>query len=363
MAAARARVVNDHLKRENTFLLKRLNEQTRHYNEHNRIIEKCLALVAHQPSSPEFEAEGTDYMPLLMPKGQSDVNMRRLRCYANEIEEIKDELVSISARCQYLESNAEKEQEGDDDVQDDCPVITELQNKLNDAIEKNKQLMDYDQQRETYVKSIITRMLWLERRLHEVSKVQVAERNEFLSDEKRKIKQVECYYEGLMQKSSEELDVLREQVCLLQRELTKAQTKCREKQFEVDQLQQHLQCDKDAQNSVHITSDEEENPAIEAEDQERHKSATLERQSGLRKYFLNHYHKAQRQMAKFKRRADHPDRNRAHRSDLPPLPPKTCRSPYKSVMEDSFIECPVCHIVYPASQYKELIDHLDYCQN
>ncbi|XP_072304762.1 centrosomal protein of 55 kDa-like [Eucyclogobius newberryi] len=363
MAAARAGIVNGKLKRQNAFLLKTLNEQTRSHMDHNRIIEK---LLAHQPSSPEFEAEGTNCMPLLMPKEPSDgVNIRLLLCFASEIDKIKHELVSI----QNLESSAEKKQECNVDVQ---AIITKLQNQLIDALEKNKQWMDYDQQREAYVKSIISTMLWMEKRLDEVREAQV----ELLSDEKKKNKLVERLYEGLMQKSSKKVDVLKKRVHLLQRE-------CREKQCEVDQLRQHLQCDKDAQNSdLHVKLDKE-----------RHKSATSERQSGLQKFFINLHHRTRRQMAKFRRRmwifdereknglyleeqlevvqrqteeeegteqADHTDQNRAHRSDPPP---KTRSSPYKSLMDDSFIECPMCHAIYPTSQYKKLIGHLDYSQN
>lgn len=56
-------------------------------------------------------------MTALMPEALSnheeklgDVSRTRLSCYFTEIEELKDKLVSISARCQCLEGKVAKEQ-------------------------------------------------------------------------------------------------------------------------------------------------------------------------------------------------------------------------------------------------------------
>ncbi|KAK7901769.1 hypothetical protein WMY93_018538 [Mugilogobius chulae] len=403
-----ARIIISNLKRENAFLLKTLDELAHHHKEHNMIIQKFLDLLPFRPSSHEYEKESTNCLPELMPEEQrihgesqsDDVNMRRLSFYANEIEEIKDQLVNISSRCQYLETNVAKEEECAVDEVDNNVFITQLQMKLDDAIEKNKHWVEYDQQRETYVQSLLAKLAWLEKHSREVSEARNAERNEFLSDEKKKISQVERYYEGLMQKAGEQLDIFREEICLIQHALTKAQAECRDKQFEVDQLRQHLDNNRNAPSPPHITQ-HEEYLTLDAEDlqerldKERRKSATLELQSGhLQKYFLNHYHKAQKQMAKFKQvievlvhdlcderencsylkqqlervqtdkekdteKVDNPEQNLDDPIDVFPLPLPNSR---KSVLEESFIKCPVCCDAYPASQYSELIEHLDHCQ-
>ncbi|KAJ0067110.1 hypothetical protein NL108_012830 [Boleophthalmus pectinirostris] len=336
MAVPRARIIIGNLKKENAFLLKTLNELARHHNDHNRIIEKFLALVHYRPSSQEFEEEGSKCVSALVPEEQrgheehqrNQVNMTRVTCYANEIEEIKDQLVNISARCQYLENNTAKKQETAIDVQGENATINELQLSLNYVLEKNKQWVEYDQQREHYVKSIITRMSFLEKHLQEVSEARVTERKEFLSHENKKLKKMEQYYEGLMHNASQEKAVLREHVCLLQNALTEAKRECREKQCE---LEEQLQRDRETENVADIRrGNEEQYLTTEAEDLQ----------------------------------ADTVAPNSALPLDRPPLPPKTrpSLSPRKSVLDESVMECPMCHAIYPASLYNELIKHLDYCQ-
>lgn len=50
------------------------------------------------------------------------------------------------------------------------------------ALEKNKQWLEYDQQREAYVRAILDKMLWLEKHLNETNQAHSKQHNEEHSD-------------------------------------------------------------------------------------------------------------------------------------------------------------------------------------
>lgn len=51
-----------------------------------------------------------------------------------------------------------------------------------EALEKNKQWLEYDQQREAYVRGILARMLWLEKQLNEANQARSQQHKEDHSD-------------------------------------------------------------------------------------------------------------------------------------------------------------------------------------
>ena len=51
-----------------------------------------------------------------------------------------------------------------------------------EALEKNKQWLEYDQEREAYVRAIMARMLWLEKQLNEANQARSQQHNEQHSD-------------------------------------------------------------------------------------------------------------------------------------------------------------------------------------
>lgn len=51
-----------------------------------------------------------------------------------------------------------------------------------EALEKNKQWLEYDQQREAYVRGILDRMLWLEKQLNEANQARSQQHKEDHSD-------------------------------------------------------------------------------------------------------------------------------------------------------------------------------------
>lgn len=50
------------------------------------------------------------------------------------------------------------------------------------ALEKNKQWLEYDQQREAYMREVLARMLWLEKQLNNANQALSKQHNEDYSD-------------------------------------------------------------------------------------------------------------------------------------------------------------------------------------
>lgn len=63
-----------------------------------------------------------------------------------------------------------------------CYVLLILFIQPPEALEKNKQWLEYDQQREAYVRATLARMLWLEKQLNEANQARSQQHNEGHSD-------------------------------------------------------------------------------------------------------------------------------------------------------------------------------------
>ena len=63
-----------------------------------------------------------------------------------------------------------------------CYVLLILLIQPPEALEKNKQWLEYDQQREAYVRAALARMSWLETQLNEANQARSQQHNEGHSD-------------------------------------------------------------------------------------------------------------------------------------------------------------------------------------
>ncbi|XP_019939144.2 centrosomal protein of 55 kDa isoform X2 [Paralichthys olivaceus] len=84
---------------------------------------------------------------------------------SQETENLKNKLTTVSARCQSLETQVTNGQVPPAD-------LALVQDQLRDALEKNQQWLMYDQQREAYVQSVLTRTLDLEKQLAQAKQQQ-----------------------------------------------------------------------------------------------------------------------------------------------------------------------------------------------
>ncbi|XP_074502018.1 centrosomal protein of 55 kDa-like isoform X2 [Sebastes fasciatus] len=407
-------VVVSSLRKDNAYLKKSLAELSRQHSQHNMLVQRFLSLeTVRLESCQQLKAKDEEALPseqLSKKEGNlmDVVSMRRKRSissYSREIEEIKNQVVSISTRCQYLENKVARKK---DSASDEGA-------STNTALEKNEQWLEYDQQREAYVRATLARMLWLEKRVNKANQACSQQHNEDHSDERERISQMQEHYEKLLQKARDELEALREQVDTTHQNLITIQNRCKERESEVEELMQQLRTENMSRENTledqHCSEDEEQWLTAETEnlqsilDEERHRSANFELQSILfKKCLLNRHHADQKKIADLERQImisaqdledekqncsylkeqmvkvlkrlqkpkdhgtkqskrhqqDHTTCEAAHPASPSPRDGLTC-SPPSSLLDESFLECPECQAEYPARDYRELISHLEIC--
>ncbi|XP_076599259.1 centrosomal protein of 55 kDa-like [Chaetodon auriga] len=373
------------VRKENANLKKTLLELSRQHSEHNKLVERFLALetIVRESCQPQTAKNEKIALP------------------SEQLSKKEGKLINDSTSDGQAYTNNE----------------VELKDRLTDALEKNKQWLEYDQQREAYVRAILARMLWLERQLNEASQARSQQHNEDHSDEKERMRQMQEHYEKLLEKATVELEVLRKQVDVTQRNVVTTQNWLKESQNEVEELKQQLQTEKLSRKSAaedhHCSEDEKQRLGDETEnlkrrlDEEKRRSANIELQVSLsQKFMLNRHHADQAKIADLERqikissqdlederqdcsylkkqmvrvlkmlqkkddhvtkqsKRDQQDRNPCEEAHPPSLPSRDTltSSSHSSLLNESFLECPTCRAEYPASHYRDLMDHLEICQD
>ncbi|KAK5854058.1 hypothetical protein PBY51_015160 [Eleginops maclovinus] len=338
-------VVVRSLRKENAYLKMSLAELSRQHSEHNKLLERFLSLEkVRLKSSQQLTAKQEN---IALPSEQ-------LRKKEGHLMDVWD-----SASSEW----------------DSRKTATELQKQLSDALEKNKQWLAYDQQREACVREIKARMLWLEKQLNEANQSRSQQHNEEHSEDNEQIlTQMQQHYERLLQKATEELDVLREQVNMMHQTLIKTRNQCEDRESEVEELKQQLQNEimsrKSPQKHHQCSEDEEQWMTAETEDlqcrlnEEKRKLANFELQSILmQRAFLNRHHADQEKIKDMERQSDQQDHTSCEAARPPSMCPRDSlrRSSYSSLLNESCLECPGCRAEYPSSQYRELMAHVETC--
>ncbi|KAL7383837.1 hypothetical protein ABVT39_018984 [Epinephelus coioides] len=410
--------------RKQNALLKILVQFSRQHSEDNQLLERFLTVgTALMEKCQQLMANDnkTDVLSEQLSEKEGNemdaVSMRRestVSSYSRETEEMKNEYVRLSTRCQYLENKVAQKKDSTTDEWASPNTTIDLQSCLRDALEKNKQWLEYDQQREAYVRAILARMLWLEKQLNEANQARSQQHNEDHSDEKEQIRQMQKYYESLLQRAKDQLDVLRKELDMAQHNLIMTQSWCKERESEVDELKQQLQTEnmnrESAQEDHHYSEDEEHWLTAVTEDlqyrldEEERESASSELQSTPFEKFLLDRHRAdqeriadlerqikissqdledekqdclylQKQMVRILKTLKPKDhvtkqskRDRQDCTSCEEAYPPSLRSrdsitssTHSSSLNESFLECPGCRSQYPASHHRELMTHLEVC--
>ncbi|XP_078788408.1 centrosomal protein of 55 kDa isoform X2 [Oryzias latipes] len=373
------------LRKENVFLKKTLAELSRHHAEHNRLVERFMSLETTKLEDPQQLVTREDNLT-------ADItgNMMRDKARSSSSKEVKKKLGTTSAKSQGLESNAPWKQDfaADEEASMTNEAASDLKKQLRDALEKNKQWLNYDQQREAYVKAILAKMLWLEKHLNEANQARLLQHNEEHSNA-GKLTQMQEHFEGVLQKVTEDLKTCQDQVEMTHQNLIIAQSWCKEKERELEELvhQLHVErANKERAEEDPASCHVENQPLMDETDlqvllrDERRKSANFELQitiaaqdledekhdcSYLRKQMV----KLLKMLPKAKRHgAEEMKRNKQASSsseDVQP-PSHTSRdslasSAHSDALNESFLECPSCQAKYAASQHQELLNHLEMC--
>ncbi|TMS04308.1 hypothetical protein E3U43_009465 [Larimichthys crocea] len=366
--ASKLGMVISGLRKENASLKKTLAEMTDQHSKHNKLIERFLCTEATWLESLRQLMTKNEKHPLPPEQGSAS-----------------DELASTNS-------------------------VIKLQNLLTDALEKNKQWLEYDQQREAYVRAILARMSWLEKQLDEANQSRSQQHNVDHSDgepegqwaagthnwgnkgnrlsqqEKVQISETQEHYEKLLQTTKDVLEEHREQVDITHHELIKTQNWCKEIESEVEELKQQFCAEKlskeGAPEDDHGTEDEEQQVKDEISDlqnrldQEKRRSANLEIKissqdlEGERQDSSYLKRQSMRVLKTLKKKIDRvtEQRDKQDHSSCEVAHPQPVSSgdvltssPPTSLLNESFLECPSCHAEYPASHYQELINHIEIC--
>uniref|UniRef100_A0A8C7ZWV6 TSG101 and ALIX binding domain-containing protein n=1 Tax=Oryzias sinensis TaxID=183150 RepID=A0A8C7ZWV6_9TELE len=296
------------LRKENVFLKKTLAELSRHHAEHNRLVERFMSLETTKLEDPQQLVTSEDNLT-------ADINMMRDKATSScskENKEVKKKLGTTSAKSQGLESNAPWKQDfaADEEASMTNEATSDLKKQLRDALEKNKQWLNYDQQREAYVKAILAKMLWLEKHLNEANQARLLQHNEEHSNA-GKLTQMQEHFEGVLQKVTEDLKTCQDQVEMTHQNLIIAQSWCKEKERELEELvhQLHVErANKERAEEDPASCYVENQPLMDETDlqvllrDERRKSANFELQANLfQRFMLNRHHEDQKMIANLKR--------------------------------------------------------------
>lgn len=151
---------------------------------------------------------------------EADQRKKLFQSLQAETEDVKNKLVSVSAKCQELESSrpgaGQQSRPSDGQVLNTSTAMSH--DHLRDALEKNQQWLAYDQQREAYVKVVLARVFGLEQQLNQ-AKQALTQQHKDAHSEDRSV-QIQKHYEKLLVTTKRELETQREQVNTAQRQLT-----------------------------------------------------------------------------------------------------------------------------------------------
>ncbi|XP_014843049.1 PREDICTED: centrosomal protein of 55 kDa-like isoform X1 [Poecilia mexicana] len=377
------------LKKENIQLKKTLAEVSHHHAEHNKLVEKLLTLETLQLESRQqlpAKDEKTTSTSEDSPSFSNDEAVSHLQHMLNDASVVKITLLALVFH------------------------VT----KYDWALEKNKQWLEYDQQREAYVRAILDKMLWLEKHLNETNQAHSMQHNEEHSyaEAKRQVKEI---YESLVKEADLWLDMLKKQVEVTHQELIIAEKRFRAREEELEALTHHLKSEIISKGSpkeeCHNSEEEEQQLREETQElqarlkEEKRRSTNFELQASLyQRYMLNHHHADQEKISELERqikissqdledakrdssylkkqmirilkklpRAEGLSPDQAKRDQQDPdsceeaMPPSSSpgdnpvSSSHTSVLNESVLECPTCQNEYPASEYRELLKHLEIC--
>ncbi|XP_071266190.1 centrosomal protein of 55 kDa-like isoform X2 [Salvelinus alpinus] len=348
---------------------------------------------------------------------EAEYREKLFQSLSEETGHLKNKLVAVSARCQALEKQGPDLQNGQGPT-GEVPVV---EDHLRDALEKNQQWLVYDQQREVYVKAVLARTLELEQQLNQANQALQQQHKEGCSDEKSS-SQLQEYYDKLLLQAKRDVEAQKEAAARAQGELGELQRRYEERSMELVEAREQLQserlssrhtvgeerkCSEDRADRMRSELDSmdtrleeerkrsaelllqvnllqktllnqkeeqrrvailEQHIQLSAKDFENEKLDRLSLQHQLHKVLkelrkardqitrLESSNKKQQSESRFSEPSSYkPEFERLSIED--PIPTSTS----KSLLDESFLECPKCRAPYATSQHRELLAHLDYC--
>ncbi|KAM3592476.1 uncharacterized protein V6R79_019584 [Siganus canaliculatus] len=232
---SRAEVELEKLKKENTHLRRKIDELAKRHikppdSDKSKLLERILSLETLRERNSQqllvkeqeletlrqqLTAKGGEVVASLqaqLEQGRKEAEQRDtlFQNLSKETENLKNQLVTVSARCQSLETQTVSGQVPPAD-------LALVQDQLRDALDKNQQWLTYDQQREAYVQSVLARTRELEQQLAQAKQQQ---QQTTPSDDQEKDAQLKSHYEQLLLGVKKDLENQKDQVTRTQLELS-----------------------------------------------------------------------------------------------------------------------------------------------
>lgn len=268
-SSAKAEAELEKVRRENAHLRKKIDELAKRHikppdSEKSKLLERILSLeTLRERNNQQLLIKEQDLETMrqqLTAKGgevvaslQAQLEQRRKEAeqrdilfqnLSKETENLKNQLVTVSARCQSLETPVVNGQVPPAD-------LALVQDQLRDALEKNQQWLVYDQQREAYVQSVLARTQELEQQLAQAKQQHAAK--EASSDAPAnsaapdKDVQLKSHYDQLLSGLQRDLENQKDQVSRTQQELNmqkqqtlSAQAELQSQKEQVTRLQEEM---------------------------------------------------------------------------------------------------------------------------
>ncbi|XP_044154164.1 centrosomal protein of 55 kDa isoform X1 [Bufo gargarizans] len=387
------------LKKENAILRKKLEESNKSKlsgAERNRLLEKILDLETQNVKESDDRARQGEviqnFSEALNARNNGQVRLAELE--AKRLEEVSSEIQrlfpDVSPRKVPLKASASKNAQNPTKA-DNASSMQIVEAQLQDALVKNRQWLVYDQQREAYVQGLMARIVDLERQVVNAQQSQQAtESNSDAKEDKQK------YYDRLMLAAKKDLEGERQITSQLNSELSELRLKYEEKKKELENVSATLKSLQESEKGQREDErrrfkekmrqlkyevdlyrekyEEEKKKNFDLSNQIQRCTADLENgkidqqnvQQQLNKV-LKELRKTREQITKLepaKRDIYFVDTSGNFASDFSDklsLREEQPSPKLKNVLDESFLECPRCRVVYPTSQHRELLAHLDFC--
>ncbi|CAK6974624.1 centrosomal protein of 55 kDa [Scomber scombrus] len=290
-SASRAEAELEKLRKENGHLKRKIDEQAKRHpkppdSDKSKLLERILSLETLRERNSQqllvkeqeletvrqqLSAKGGEVVASLqaqLEQRKKDAEQRDIlfQSLSQETENLKNQLVTVSARCRSVETQV--------NAQVPTADLALVQDQLKDALEKNQQWLMYDQQREAYVQSVLARIHDLEQQLTEAkeqTKQEASSDAPSSSAGPEKDAQLKSHYDELLSgvqkdlerqknqftrsqqelilqkeltlKAHSELQSQKEQVSRLQEEMSALQRKYERKNRELEEARMHLQAE------------------------------------------------------------------------------------------------------------------------
>ncbi|XP_072481578.1 centrosomal protein of 55 kDa isoform X2 [Notamacropus eugenii] len=320
-----------------------------------------------------------------------------LKSLSEETDILKKQLCAATTRVSELESKANilhlSQNVATGFTESSVVNIHAVEIQLKDALEKNQQWLIYDQQREAYVRGLRTKISELEQHL-EAAAHSLQQQSKKSDSEGHLLEEKQKYYNHILTKVEKDLEAERQTVTQLNFELNESQRKYEETKKENLDLNnllsslreadvQHMEDNRYKTEKIQKLKKENEIVREKLGEEKRRSEDLLSQIQACTIDFENEKFDRQNMQHQLHRVIKELRRAREQIKRLEPLKQvqeyvhieqsdlfseeqeklKTDSPKHCNLLDESFLECPKCKAQYPTSQHRELLAHIDFCEN